>query len=247
MSCVQSTQIPSDIAARLQAVQDGLAELSQVPLCVLDREGRPVTIPSNPSLACHRTKSTHAGYCLQTLHRWVHEAALQARPLIFCCHMGLTSALVPLGVAEEGTGAPKAFLWIGGVTLDQDELDPLAVMAGGPGAHPDEAGAAVLSPARFRQVVRAIGTTFNLLFLMSVTGGLEMGGSPPDAAGETERPKLTRREEEIARLVGMGLSNREISRRLFLSAKTVKSHITNILRKWRLSNRTELALLVAQN
>jgi len=158
--------------------------------------------------------------------------------------MGLTSALVPLGVAEEGGEAPKAFLWIGGVRLDMDELDPMAMIADGAGTSPVDTGTPALSPAQFRRVVHAIGTTFNLFFLQSTTGGLEPGGPPAVAAGASDRPKLTRREAEIARLVGMGLSNREIARRLFITEKTVKSHITNILRKWRLSNRTELALLV---
>ncbi len=176
----------------------------------------------------------------------MQEAALQARPLTFRCHIGLTSALVPLGVAEDGVEAPKAFLWIGGVRLEPDELDPMAMVTGGLAAHPADAGIAVLAPVQFRQVIHAIGTTFNLFFLLSTTGALEMDGAPPDPAEVVHRPQLTRREEEVARLVGMALSNREIARKLFISEKTVKSHITNILRKWRLSSRTELTILITR-
>ncbi len=52
---------------------------------------------------------------------------------------------------------------------------------------------------------------------------------------------LTPRELEIARLVAAGDSNPEIAGRLFLSRKTVERHVSNILRKLGVRNRTELA------
>jgi LuxR family maltose regulon positive regulatory protein len=52
---------------------------------------------------------------------------------------------------------------------------------------------------------------------------------------------LTRREEEVARLVTSGATNREIAEALFLSPKTVERHISNALKKLGARNRTELA------
>jgi len=52
---------------------------------------------------------------------------------------------------------------------------------------------------------------------------------------------LTRRELEVARLVAAGDSNPDIARALFLSRKTVERHVSNILRKLDVRNRTELA------
>jgi DNA-binding CsgD family transcriptional regulator len=52
---------------------------------------------------------------------------------------------------------------------------------------------------------------------------------------------LTRREEEVARLVASGATNREIAEALFLSPKTVERHISNALKKLGARNRTELA------
>jgi two-component system, NarL family, nitrate/nitrite response regulator NarL len=54
---------------------------------------------------------------------------------------------------------------------------------------------------------------------------------------------LTDREEEILRLVSAGLSNKEIARRLEVQERTVKHHMTQILQKLHLRNRTEAAIL----
>ncbi|MCU1676589.1 MAG: putative LuxR-family transcriptional regulator [Frankiales bacterium] len=52
---------------------------------------------------------------------------------------------------------------------------------------------------------------------------------------------LTPREREIANLLAEGLSNADLARRLFISPKTAAVHVGNILRKLRVSSRTEVA------
>jgi NarL family two-component system response regulator LiaR len=52
-------------------------------------------------------------------------------------------------------------------------------------------------------------------------------------------PHLTPRESEVLDLLAEGLSNQEIADRLFLSIKTVKTHVSNILQKLHLSDRTQ--------
>ena len=55
---------------------------------------------------------------------------------------------------------------------------------------------------------------------------------------------LTKREYEIAILVGRGESNKQIARRLDITERTVKSHLTEIFRKLAITDRIKLALLV---
>jgi non-specific serine/threonine protein kinase len=63
----------------------------------------------------------------------------------------------------------------------------------------------------------------------------------PAAESGTEAKPLTRREKEIAGLVADGLGNREIAERLFLSKRTVDSHLEHIFAKLGFSSRTQLA------
>ena len=66
-------------------------------------------------------------------------------------------------------------------------------------------------------------------------------GRPADPLEE-----LTERELEILKLVGQGLTNREIGERIHLAEKTIKHYITNILQKLQVRSRVEAALLAAR-
>jgi len=60
----------------------------------------------------------------------------------------------------------------------------------------------------------------------------------------TDWDKLTPREQQIVKLVATGANNEEIANQLYISTRTVKNHITNILSQLNLRNRTQIAILV---
>ena len=62
---------------------------------------------------------------------------------------------------------------------------------------------------------------------------------------QTARPfdELSERELEVLALIGDGHANKEIARRLVISERTARTHVSNILRKLGLSSRTQAALL----
>ena len=64
-----------------------------------------------------------------------------------------------------------------------------------------------------------------------------------DPAGSTTAPAatLTRREREIGLLIGAGLSNKEIARRLDIGVATTKSHVHNLLGKMNVQHRGQAA------
>ncbi len=60
----------------------------------------------------------------------------------------------------------------------------------------------------------------------------------------TDWDKLTPREQQIVKLIATGANNEEIASQLYISTKTVKNHVTNILSQLNLRNRTQIAILV---
>lgn len=68
-------------------------------------------------------------------------------------------------------------------------------------------------------------------------------GNPAKATGGTAAfDTLTAREEQILKLVSVGLSNKEVGRKLSLQEKTVKHYMTTILQKLQVRNRVEASV-----
>ena len=86
------------------------------------------------------------------------------------------------------------------------------------------AGDALLSPAVTKRVIRRFARLPR--------------PEPPKAVEE-----LTARELDILRLIADGLSNAEISERLFISDTTVKTHVTHVLQKLNLRDRVQAVVL----
>jgi DNA-binding NarL/FixJ family response regulator len=85
-------------------------------------------------------------------------------------------------------------------------------------------GDALLSPAVTKRVIRQFARIRQ--------------SAPPREVGE-----LTERELDVFRLITRGLSNAEISRELYISDTTVKTHITHILTKLNLRDRVQAVVL----
>jgi len=118
-------------------------------------------------------------------------------------------------------------------TSDDERSVTAALRAGARGyvlksAGRDELGRAVRAVAAGESIFSpAIATCIIGRFAGIATG-------PQDAVF----PELTRREREVLALVAQGLSNSEITRRLVLSPKTVRNHVSSCLTKLRVSSRS---------
>jgi NarL family two-component system response regulator LiaR len=71
----------------------------------------------------------------------------------------------------------------------------------------------------------------------------ELGRATEPTAGAS----LTERERDVLRLIAQGRANKEIARDLSLSEKTVKTHVSRILQKLHLADRTQAALYAVRN
>lgn len=74
-----------------------------------------------------------------------------------------------------------------------------------------------------------------------------LAGFVLDAFASTDAPpvdedldRLTQREREVLRLIARGYAYKEVAKQLYISVKTVESHVSAVLRKLQLSNRHEL-------
>ncbi|WP_426226340.1 LuxR C-terminal-related transcriptional regulator [Pseudarthrobacter sp. DSP2-3-2b1] len=70
------------------------------------------------------------------------------------------------------------------------------------------------------------------------------GTAPADIADELD--KLSARELEVMRLIARGYSYKEVAKELFISIKTVETHVSAVLRKLQLSSRHELTKWAAE-
>jgi DNA-binding NarL/FixJ family response regulator len=75
-------------------------------------------------------------------------------------------------------------------------------------------------------------------FVLDAFATLAPAGSAPST--DPELDQLTPREREVLRLIARGYTYREIARELFISVKTVETHVSSVLRKLQLSTRHQL-------
>jgi DNA-binding CsgD family transcriptional regulator len=103
-----------------------------------------------------------------------------------------------------------------------------------------------LGEERFDALVRH-GYAVPLSVALAVAKGEAPAGPPADTAEPGPGGKsLTRREREVAELVADGLGNREIAERLYLSKRTVDSHVEHVFTKLGFSSRAQLTAWVLE-
>ncbi|WP_051061729.1 response regulator [Nocardiopsis chromatogenes] len=115
---------------------------------------------------------------------------------------------------------------------------------------PDELVSAVLRAARGETVLGGAAADRLVAGLRAAppeAGAAAAPGGGTAEEGRAAREGLSEREAEVARLVGGGATNRQIARRLFITEGTVKNHVSSILRKLGLRDRTQLAVWVGRS
>ena len=140
------------------------------------------------------------------------------------------------------TTGPHSMLVIILTTFDLDEYVFEALRAGASGFLLKDT-----PPADIVRAVRAVAAgepmlspTITRRLIGHVTDG-ETRDRQRHAREQLDR--LTEREREVAVAVGLGKSNAEIGRELYMSVPTVKSHVSRVLEKLEFNNRVQIALL----
>ncbi|MFB6617155.1 response regulator [Streptomyces sp. NPDC085524] len=170
------------------------------------------------------------------------EAALADRPDVILMDVRMPVMDGVTAVGEIGRRAPDCRV-IMLTTFDDDEYVVQALAAGAVGyllknlPSAELAAAVRLAHAGVAQLDASVARR------LAANSGRPAPVEPPEpGAAPAGPPALTERETDVLRLVATGSTNREIAARLFLSEGTVKNHISRVLSRLGLRDRTQAAL-----
>jgi len=187
---------------------------------VVDGDAREITVPSGQPTECAFLLAEGAGACARPLELAIERVRQTRQAVMRPCATGRFCFCSPLGVG-----------------VDDCETECRLYLVGN--------GSMTVS----RNTIGLIQEIFRMIPPMAETAPAMPDTSRlPAPVQEIAHPpagplaKLTDRELEILSLIGAGLSNKEVATHLYISEGTVKTHITHLLRKLGLANRTEAAL-----
>ena len=139
-----------------------------------------------------------------------------------------------------GAGAPQTrFL---ALSVSDAAEDVIGVIRGGARGYVTK----TISAAELTDAVRRVAggdAVFSPRLAGFVLDAFASSTEEPAAAeaGDADLDRLTARERDVLRLIARGYTYKEVAAELFISGKTVETHVSSVLRKLQLSNRRELS------
>jgi len=217
---------------RLQAFQDAFSRVYGIGLCFMDTEGKSMTVGSNFPMLCH-TMLEHPEnrkLCYEEECQTVLLKQKLSTTKIFTCYTGLQYFICPVffdnNLVALVHGAGIAY---------EDCLLPKEIL--------NKFHTVIMTQKKLEAICELLGNTLELLNidLKRMNNMLE---EKAEAAVNNNffANKLSKREEEVARLICEGMSNKSIAKKLFISEKTVKTHVRNILINLELKDRMQLVV-----
>ena len=208
------------------------------------------------------TRHLFVSFSGEALPRWLtafptaaviaHGAAVKPPPANSLVWLRLDEArpaLEQLGALRKAVGAARVIV----LANHPDSEEALSLFSAGVRGYCN----AHATPANLRQVasvVQAGGLWIGEALMQRLLASTQAAMSKTPAAGlaldETRRASaerlstLTGREQEVARAVANGSSNKEIARQLGITERTVKAHIGSVFQKLKARDRLHLALIV---
>lgn len=216
--------------SKIQCFQDCFADMFNITLGIFSPDGKPMTVYSNSSLFCHYIITNNRDRCNKE-HQHIIERILSKKDtIIYTCYTGITYFACPIFLCTDIV----AICMGGGVYLEENKEE-----------HNSNHAKVIpsLSKAKLEDIIKLLENTFNLININENTNF-----DDENKKQETKYDlfflanKLSLREIEIVRHINEGLTNKEISMKLNISEKTVKTHITNILRKLNMKDRLEIVI-----
>ena len=171
----------------------------------------------------------------------VAQAVAEHRPdiVLMDIRMPGMDGLAATELLRAQDGAPEVIVL---TTFEADDYVLRALRAGASGF--------LLKDTPPADIVRAVRTVAAGEPILSPTITRRLIGHVTDSEGDDRKrhareqlDRLTQREREVAIAIGLGKSNAEIARELYMSVATVKAHVSRLLDKLGFNNRVQIALL----
>ncbi len=215
----------------LQDYQDCFARDTRIPIHLIDRRGNPLLIPSKKLFFCDFVK-TSVNHDCSGVNRINMENVVahydethSFEPLVKCCDFGISSFVAPVYF----NGNLMGFWHCPGFTYaDSPHAKQLHAKFDLP----------ILTHKAFTDALSMLVIICHLLDI-HLDSTPRLSAVEP-ASDQTISSQLTRRENEVASLVCCGMSNAQIASKLYVSEKTIKTHLSNIFSKLGVRNRVQL-------
>lgn len=217
---------------RLQSFQDSFSRVYGIGLCFVDTKGKHLTVDSNFPMFCHtmlehpeNRKRCYEEECQTSLLG--HELV---KPKIFTCYAGLQHFICPVFLNDNLV----ALVHGAGVAYEDCPL-PKDIL--------NKFHTVVMTNKKLEAICELLGNTLELLNIdLKLADEIMEERTGIAESNNLFANKLSNREVEVARLICEGMSNKIIAERLFISEKTVKTHVSNILVKLDLRDRMQLVV-----
>ncbi|MGL5859239.1 MAG: response regulator [Angustibacter sp.] len=146
-------------------------------------------------------------------------------------------------VADRSGGSPPRFL---ALSVSDAAQDVIGVIRAGARGYVTKTITGTELVAAIRRVADGDAVFSPRLagFVLDAFAAGPVAGQPPSVDPELDR--LSAREREVMRLIARGYAYKEVGRELFISVKTVETHVSAVLRKLQLSSRHELTRWAAE-
>lgn len=213
-----------------------MAKLCGVGLIFMDLQGKPLTVGSNSPMLCHKMlENPEIRKRCEKEHQRILTLQDLQRGIILSCYNGLKYIICPVFF----NGQRVAFLRAAGIAYDDGALPQMIL---------EKYKTAILTPEKLESICELLSDAMEVfnLDLQQLKMVIE-DKKETDPKTLLFANKLSPREEEVASLICEGLSNKVIAQRLFISEKTVKTHVSNILVKLDLKDRMQLVVMYCRD
>lgn len=195
----------------------------------LDTNGDKITVCSNAPLLCKAVIEKAREQCKKEFLDQLKTAKIEKSPHMHSCYLGVLNFFIPIYFNNEIV----AFCVGGGVAsdscaLEKDLMDAYYVV------HKNRED--------FEKIMNNISLSMSLINVDLEKTFIDLYSSKGNENRDIFEGKLSRREKEVALAICKGYTNKQVADELFISEKTVKSHMSRILLKLNLRDRVELVV-----